>query len=205
LLPEFSAMPLDAADTYESGGDPTAQASYTRLAGLAGNFNDAEVALINWLRKVYRKCTPVVPEGTFVPAGVLVFHGANIRLRDDNGKVYNKLKARNGLTVGDRTGLTTGSSHESKKNQFEINLRELGCILVGYGPFHFNGTRMGGNNTWIQNESHAATGSYSEWFWHGMSFVDHKWNNCQQVGALGYSPYSEKKGNPLNCRPVPAY
>jgi hypothetical protein len=194
-------MPLDPPDEYENGGDAEAANAYNQLVILAAALNPTEIEFVNWLRKVYRNCSCATPSmsGSFVPGGALVFCGANIRLRDDNGKCYKKIKAKANLAIGSRTGLLSGSSHESTEDQFEVRLGKLGCILIGYGPYHVGKQRMGGNNTWLQNESYAATGSWWETGGHTFAFVDHKMHDSQQVGALGYSPFTEKPGCGLNC------
>ena len=199
-------MPLDPPDALEGGGDLKAATAYNQLVAASAVLTPAEIDFVNWLRKVYRNCSCANPSNSssFVGGGALVFCGANIRLRNDNGKFYKKLKNK-GLAIGSRTGILSGSSHESKNEQYEVRLGTLGCILIGYGPYNYKGTNMGGNNTWLQNESAAATGSWYETVKHSFAFVDHKMHDSQQVGSLGYSPFTEKQGNALNCSPIPSY
>ena len=63
----------------------------------------------------------------------------------------------------------------------------MGCVLFG--------TRKG--NTWFQNEAHAMTQGTTEKMGHTGDFFTHVFSGFKQVGALGTSIYSEKKGKQL--------
>ncbi|MCA9704910.1 MAG: hypothetical protein KDK70_03555 [Myxococcales bacterium] len=194
-------MALSPADEYEAGGHPEAARCWARVQGLS--LNEAEVELVDALRLLYRSAQPLSDPTGFVPGGSLVFCGANVRIAGDRGHFYERWLSACGLARGMRTGTFSGSSHLSDVDQYEIRLDGCGCILVGKAA---HPGVDGGSHTWFQSESHAATGHVGQSILHGLAWVDHKAHGNQQVGAFGYSIYSEKMpspNNPLVTRPLP--
>src|SRR5947209_1857026 len=120
-------MPLDPADGAENGGNAEATAAYTKLA--ACTFNSDEMSLANFLRELYRRSWPLQTRQVLVTGGSLVFCGPNIRVMD-GGAYYRLWKGKSGLTTRPRTGRLSGSSHQSDQDQYEIQLRDAGVILV---------------------------------------------------------------------------
>jgi hypothetical protein len=205
---------LSKPDPGEQTGE--AKANYKRLELLAQKWNDGEIAFVNVLRKLYRNAKPLKykPVGLQIIAeiaqeegakgwnGALVFNGGHVRVAGDEGYFYDAWKSDEDLAIGARTGRFTGSSHLSSKDQYEVRLKGAGCILVGFGEYP---TIPGGAHTWFQSESHAAMGNTGQWLLHGGAFVDHKLHGNKQVGAFGYSEYSEKPpiSNPLVVKKLP--
>ena len=197
-------MPHDPPDAAEAGGDPAAAGNYQRLIALA--FGAEEQRLSNFLRAIYRSsyAQPDPGQMPFITGGTLVYNGANIRISGDGGVFYWLWNNSPGLHTAPRTGMTTGSSHQSDLPQYEIYLQGAGVFLVGmsnnFGP-------IAGPHTWIQSERHAAMGSYGQWMLHGGTYLLHAASGWQQVGAFGYSPYSEKTNNALivHAGNYPAY
>jgi len=183
-------MPLAPADAAEGGGNAAATANYQRLVNQQNRYNQTEIELINFLRDCYRRSAPQQGGGIFVAGGALVFNGANIRLCGDDGAFYRLWKNKDGLTIGARTGPLSGSSHASDEPQYEIQLDKAGVFLVGIcGNFP---NIPGGRHTWFQSEAHAAAGTWGQNILHAGSFGAHVASGYQQVGAFGYSEYSEK-------------
>lgn len=210
----------DAGEIMLGNPDPgedseNGRAAYEKLKKAASKFNETELQLANWLRDVYRQSTPMKEieenKGPLLIQGSDVFKGANIRLQGDEGMLYEKLKSMPGLKIAERTGKLSGSSHQSDKDQFEIQLPGAGVVLVGVSE-NYNGVE--GTHTWIQSERHAANGTVLQSLGHGGSYFKHVKSGFKQIGAFGESPYSEKKidggkfvserdANPLVCRSLP--
>ncbi len=186
-------MELSPADEYEDGADPEAAHCWSRAQALT--LGDEEVAFVDQLRSLYRRSLPLNGRGSFVPGGSLVFCGANVRIANDGGRYYQQWLGACGLQRGMRTGTFSGSSHASDVDQFEIRINGAGCILVGRAS---HPGIAGGSHTWFQSESHAATGHVGQSILHGLAWFDHKLSGNKQVGAFGYSIYSEKQPEPNN-------
>jgi hypothetical protein len=123
-----------------------------------------------------------------------VFCGGHVRRTGDGGMLYDRWLQDPGLKRGERQ---TSSSHQSDYAQYEVIVPGRGVILVGCSNKY---RTVNNKHTWFQNEAHAATEGFVELTLHGADFFKHKASGNQQVGALGYSPYSEKEGsNPLVC------
>jgi hypothetical protein len=187
-------MPHDPPDAAENGGDAAATANYARLINL--NFSADEQRLSNFLRALYR-ASHAQGDATAMPflvGGALVYNGANIRISGDGG-VFDWLWNNSpGLRTPPRTGLLSGSSHQSDLPQFEIYLQGAGVFLVGMSN---NFPNVQGPHTWFQSEKHAAMGNWGQWVLHGTTYFEHAVSGWQQVGAFGTSPYSEKSNNAL--------
>lgn len=186
-------MPLLPADEYEAGGHPESAHCWSRVQALS--LNEHEIEFVNILRQLYRNAVPLNDPTGFIPGGSMVFCGANIRIAGDEGRFYEHWLSAGGLQRGMRTGLLSGSSHLSDVDQFEIRLDGCGCVLIGKAA---HPGVEGGSHTWVQSESHAATGHIGQSILHGLAWVDHKLHDNQQVGAFGYSVYSEKLPSPNN-------
>lgn len=196
-------MPHLSADEYESGGHAESAHCWARVQALS--LNEDETRFVDFLRLLYRNSTPLTDSTGFIPGGSLVFCGANLRLAGDEGRLYERWLHAGGLQRGMRTGLFTGSSHLSEVDQYEIRLDGCGCVLVGKAS---HPGVEGGAHTWLQSESHAATGNIGQNILHDLAWVDHKLHGNQQVGSFGYSIYSEKMpspNNPLVVRELPDY
>lgn len=192
--------PLQPADAFEAGGHPDAVHCWSRLQALCLNADEAR--FVDQLRELYRNSQPLTDPAGFVAGGSLFFQGGNLRIAGDGGRFYELWRTMGGLAFGWRTGPLSGSSHASNRDQYEIRLHGAGCVLVGVAD---HPGVAGGAHTWAQSERHAATGTALQSVAHGLSWVDHKLHGNQQVGAFGYSPYSEKSppNNPLVAQRLP--
>ncbi len=193
-------------DGKEMTDHQDAKKNYDRLVSQKGLYNADEINLINFVRECYRRSYPQQDKqkSQFLNGGALVFNGANVRL-NDNGYYYTKLKNTPNLTIYDRTGFLSGSSHDSDLPQYEVYLDDAGVFLVGMCK-KFSGVPFG-PHTWFQSERHAGAGNPIQRVGHVLSFFDHKLHDDMQVGAFGYSIYSEKRGNALlveNITPYPS-
>jgi hypothetical protein len=191
---------LGPADEYEAGKDAQAVHCWARVQALG--LNEDERRFVDMLRQLYRSSVPLSDQTGFVPGGSLFFQGANLRIARDGGRVYEMWRKLGGLATGWRNGPLSGSSHASNLDQYEIRLNGAGCVLVGVAA---HPGVPGGAHTWAQSERHAATGNWGQTIAHGYSWVDHKTHDNQQVGAFGYSRYSEKSppNNPLVVQQLP--
>lgn len=200
---------LSKPDRGETDGE--AKANYERLKKLAAKWSEPEIVFVNTIRKLFRNSKPLkfkpvglqlLLEDAKGSNGALVFNGGHVRVAGDDGFFYELWKADEGLKTGARTGRFTGSSHASSRDQYEVRLDGAGCILVGFDAYP---GIAGGGHTWFQSESHAAMGNVGQWLLHGGAYVDHKLHGNKQVGAFGYSEYSEKPpiSNPLVVRKLP--
>jgi hypothetical protein len=183
-----------------------AKKNYDRLVKQKGLYNSDEINLINFVRECYRRSYPQqdAKKTQFLNGGALVFNGANVRL-NDNGYYYAMWTNIANLTLHERTGTLSGSSHASDRDQYEIYLDEAGVFLVGMCR-SFAGVPFG-PHTWFQSERHAGAGNVLQRAGHLFSFIDHITHGDKQVGAFGYSDYSEKRGNALlveNITPYPS-
>jgi len=183
-----------------------AKKNYDRLVRQKNLYTSDEINLINFVRECYRRSYPLQDKNKcqFLNGGALVFNGANIRL-NDNGYYYAMWTNIQGLTLHERTGVLSGSSHASDRPQYEIYLDQAGVFLVGMCN-KFAGVPFG-PHTWFQSEKHAGAGNVLQRAGHLISFFDHKLHDDMQVGAFGYSSYSEKRGNALlveNITPYPS-
>ncbi|QDV83821.1 hypothetical protein [Stieleria sp.] len=184
-------MPLSGRDIQEGVAGSDAHRLYGEVedAIAANTYSESELRVVNAVRELYRRAAAETPGGAGALGGSRVFEGGHVLL-NDKGTWYTWLKARAGKSQKQNAGQSRvrWSSHEStSQNQYEIPLGGLGCILFG----KING------KTWFQNEAHAATTTLSDSILHGLDWVKHKWSGNQQVGALGYSPFSEKNGTHL--------
>jgi hypothetical protein len=191
---------LDPPDELEAGGNADAVHCWARVQALS--LNEDELRFVNLLRALYRNSQPLTDQAGFVAGGSMFFQGANLRIAGDNGRFYELWRQMAGLALGWRTGTFSGSSHTSTVDQYEIRLHGAGCVLVGVAD---HPGVAGGTHTWAQSERHAATGNVGQSIAHGLSWVDHKLHGNQQVGAFGYSIYSEKSppNNPLVVQQLP--
>jgi len=191
---------LQPPDEFEAGGHAEAVYCWSRVQRLSLNVDERR--FVDLLRELYRNSQPFSDPAGFVAGGSLFFQGGNMRIAGDNGRFYELWRQMGGLALGWRTGLLTGSSHTSVVDQYEIRLHDAGCVLVGIAD-HLG--VPGGVHTWAQSERHAATGNPLQRLGHLWSFFDHKLHHHQQVGAFGYSPYSEKTppNNPLVVQRLP--
>lgn len=194
-MPASSSSPssLRPPDEHEAGGDPEAARCWGRV--LALSLDSDQQMFVDQLRELYRRSQPLSDRAGFVPGGSMVFLGANVRIAGDGGGYYHQWRLTGGLDIGWREGIGRGSSHVSIERQLEVKITGAGAILVGVAE---HPGVPGGAHTWFQSERHAATGNLLQSIGHGWSFVDHKRHGNQQVGAFGYSPYSEKRPEPNN-------
>jgi hypothetical protein len=188
---------LSAADYGENGGNPAATNVYQKLKMLSADWNDGEIAFVNAIRALYRSGQPLGKQDQLW--GALAFTGAHVRISGDGGVLYSRWLAMGkqdggSLDVGMRTGLLSGSSHESDMEQYEVKLKGAGAILVGCGAYPQLGKEA---HTWFQSEKFPATGSAAETVGHTLTFVEHVGSGFQQVGKFGKNPFSEKKGTPV--------
>lgn len=191
---------LQPADAFEAGGHAEAAHCWSRVQALCLNADEAR--FVDQLRELYRSSQPLTDPAGFVAGGSMFFLGGNMRIAGDGGRFYELWRTMGGLAFGWRTGVLSGSSHASNVDQYEIRLHGAGCVLVGVAE---HPGVPGGAHTWAQSERHAATGTALQSVAHGLSWVDHKLHGNQQVGAFGYSPYSEKSppNNPLVVQTLP--
>lgn len=188
--------------------DQDAKKNYDRLVTQKDLYDSDEINLINFLRECYRRIYPQQDKNKtkILGGGALVFNSANVRL-NDNGYYYAKRTNFRNLELHLRTGFLSGSSHDSDRDQYEIYLDQAGVVLVGMCN-KFAGVPFG-PHTWVQSERHAgASGNPLQRIGHVLSFFDHKLHSDMQVGASGYSPDSEKRGNALlveDLSPYPSY
>jgi len=180
--------------------DKDAAAAYKKLQNLCWEkfWGEAEVKFVNELREIFRSGHP---KGTNTPLwGAMVFNGAHVRIAHDAGVCYanwldlSSLNSTGKLQAGMRKGFMQGSSHKSDLDQYEIIVDGLGGILVGCSAFPGVDSQP---HTWFQSEAFPATPSASDKVKHALTFVKHVGSGFKQVGALGTSPYSEKKDNPV--------
>jgi hypothetical protein len=192
---------LGPADEFEDGKHADAVHCWARVQALS--LNEDEQRFVDLLRQLYRSSVPLTDQTGFVAGGSLFFQGANLRIAGDGGRVYAMWRKLGGLATGWRTGRLSGSSHASTLDQYEVRLNGAGCVLVGVAA---HPGVPGGAHTWAQSERHAATGNWGQTIAHGYSWVDHKTHDNQQVGAFGYSRYSEKSppNNPLVVQKLPS-
>jgi hypothetical protein len=199
-MPTQPSSQLQPPDEHEAGGHAEAVHCWSRLQALS--LDEDEVRFVDLLRELYRNSQPLTDPAGFVAGGSLFFQGGNMRIAGDDGRFYELWRQLGGLALGWRTGPLSGSSHASIVDQYEIRLHGAGCVLVGVAD---HPGVPGGVHTWAQSERHAATGNALQSIAHGLSWVDHKRHGNQQVGAFGYSPYSEKSppNNPLVVQRLP--
>ncbi len=109
-----------------------------------------------------------------------LFHGSHVVLRD-GGERYRSWRGM---------GTQRISSHyrEVSSKQYEVDLGKLGALLFGVDP---NG------DTWFQLEASALGKSLLQKARHGADFLLHVASGKLNVGPLGLSPYTEKRGAPL--------
>ncbi len=179
------------------GNDQQNFSEITKLMGIFAKMSDNEKGFCNQIRRLYNLAFTHTATGTTGECGSHVFHGGHVVVMDI-GRHYADWVAQieadelTGKPRGGKKGAWgTGSSHypNVKAQQYEINLPHLGCILFG---------KTGNQHTWFQNESWSATRGTTRWICHGvLGFGMHKLHNNRQVGALGYSDWSEKNATEL--------
>jgi hypothetical protein len=128
--------------------------------------------------------------------GSHVFYGGHVVVMDA-GAHYAGWAAQ--LQARELKGGERWSSHYKglASKQYEVILPKLGCILFG---------KTANQHTWFQNESWQATESglagFGKWVAHGvLGYGAHKLSGGMQVGALGYSNWSEKNHSELVVPP----
>jgi hypothetical protein len=187
---------LSAGDYGENGGNPAAHQIFKTLKMLSADWNDGEIAFVNAIRALYRSGHPLGKQDQLW--GALAFTGAHVRISGDGGVLYSRWltmgKQGGGLDVGMRTGLLSGSSHESEEEQYEVKLKGAGAILIGCGAYAQLGKEA---HTWFQSEKFPATGNLAQTIGHSLTFVEHVGSGFKQVGKFGKDPHSEKKGTPV--------
>ena len=180
--------------------DEDAKDNYDRLVRQKDLYDGNEINSINFLRECYRRSFVQGDKnkGKWMGGGALVFNGANMRL-NDNGYYYSMWRNFPNLEINPRK-----SSHDSDRDQYEIYLDQAGVILVGMCN-RFAGVPFG-PHTWLQSERHAGgSANPLQRIGHVLSYFDHKLNSNTQVGAFGYSPFSEKEMRALLVEDLPPY
>lgn len=158
-----------------------------KLRQLFAQMTETEKVFFNHIRFLYTVGLGV-SDSKHDETGSHVFFGAHVVV-GDNGARYTTWSAA--VDAGDLKGGTRTSSHYKnvQVQQYEIILSGLGCILFG---------KTSAGHTWFQNESWPATESgmkgFGKMIAHGvLGYGAHKLSGNMQVGALGYSEWSEKK------------
>jgi hypothetical protein len=198
--------------TWKDYGEARYGMNVGSLKSLFSGMTENEQRFTNDIRHLYYMSKPLrgtrVSKGMSITgsqqiAGSYVFYGAHVVVEDKGARhgAWKAAIAGGNLAGGDRDATSGhGSSHYKGTNahgdQWEIHLPSLGCILFGVTPE---------GHTWFQNESWAANrsgfGGWARWAAHGaFGFGAHIASGKRQVGALGYSDYTEKTGDQLRVR-----
>jgi hypothetical protein len=159
-----------------------------------------EKTFVNQIRELYKIALGSSSRGT-TETGSHVFFGGHVVV-NDKGNRYQTWKEQ--LEKGELQGGKRTSSHYGNVGvqQYEIRLPKLGCVLFGTTSDTVGVDEKPDRKTWFQNESWPATEpgikGKAKFVAHGvLGYGAHKMSGNKQVGALGYSPCSEKNGRQL--------
>ena len=113
-----------------------------------------------------------------------LFHGSHVVVKDGGARYerWQNLGAR-ARTSSHYPGVTTP--------QYEIDFPGMGVVLFG---------KDADGSTWFQTEAHADS-SGLDWALHRLDYVKHKGLGFVNVGPLGLSPRSDKRGTPIIVQP----
>lgn len=114
-----------------------------------------------------------------------LFHGSHVVVKDGGARY------RLWQTMASARARTSSHYPGVPDTQWEIALPGTGVLLFGLTP---------DGHTWFQTEAHADS-SGLEWMLHRLDYVKHKGFGFVNVGPLGLSPHSEKKGTELVVTP----
>lgn len=163
------------------------------LRSLYGLMTPQEQGFCNQVRHMYYIAACIAVRIGPQESGSHVFNGGHVVMKD-SGYHYANWAAQ--LAADELRGGVRWSSHYDRGNcmaQYEVILPKLGCILFG---------RTAEQHTWFQSESWQATEPGSAGFAKKIAHVVfgygmHVLSGWKQVGGLGYSEWSEKKGSEL--------
>lgn len=116
-----------------------------------------------------------------------LFHGSHVVVKDGGARY------REWQMLAHARARTSSHYPGVADTQYEIVLPEAGVLLFGVTP---------DGDTWFQTEAHADDESRRwEWIKHRLDYVKHKGFGFVNVGPLGMSPHSEKKGTEIIVTP----
>lgn len=109
---------------------------------------------------------------------VHVWHGSHVVVRDE-GHLYGSWKG-----LGEATRRPSSHYREDATQQFEVAFLPLGALLFG---------KIDEVGTWFQMENSASAQTLA----HAVDYLKHKLSGHWNIGPLGLSPHSEKRGTAL--------